>query len=171
MMSGLLQFLSKYWIGMVNKIFKIICVLFKKKKKREKRQGINTLGNLRSHLQLHFQNVTWHSGIWDPVMSGAFWKRHPGCPVRSCSLLPGFKEWAKPPVAAGWVISSWAGTGGIGRAPSPWGKQLHPHCLPHACHLLHMLTNWLSRAVSHVPLGSTIFAFKGERQPVADLII
>lgn len=96
--------------------------------------------------------------MWDPVVSGAFWKQHPGCPVRSCRLLPSFKAWAKPLVAAGWVISSWAGTGCIGRAPSPWGKQFHPPCLPHAGHLLRMLANWISRAV---PLGSTVFAFRG----------
>lgn len=99
--------------------------------------------------------------MWDPVVSGVFWKQHPGCRVRSCSLLPDFKAWAKHLVAAGWVISSWAGMRYIGRAPSPWGKQLHPHCLPHAHHLLHMWANWISRAVSPVPLGSTIFALRG----------
>lgn len=128
LMNGLIQFLSKYWIVTVNKIFKIIWVLFKKINK--KRQGIKTLGSLRSHFQLHFQSVAWHSGMWGPVMSGAFWKWHPGRRVRSCSLLPGFKAQAQPLVAAGWVISSWAGTGCIGRAPSPWAKQLHPCCPP-----------------------------------------
>lgn len=105
--------------------------------------------------------MTWYSGMWDPVVSGPFWKQHPGCPVRSCSLLPGFKAQAKPPVASGWVISSRAGTGCIGRAPFPWGKQLHPCCLPHAHHLLHMLVNWISTAVSPVPLGS----YLGWRRP------
>lgn len=102
--------------------------------------------------------------MWDPVVSGAFWKRHPGRRVRSCSLLPGFKARAKPLVAAGWVISSGAGTGSIGRAPSPWGQRLHPRCLPRARRLLHTLTNWISRAVSPAPLGSTIFTWRG-REP------
>lgn len=118
---------------------------------------MRTLGSLKCHLKLHFQSMTWRSGIWDPVLSGVFWKQHPEQSVRSCSLLPGFKAQAKPFTALGWVISSRTGTGCIGRAPSLWGKPAHPLCLRGACRLLHALANGISRAVSPAPLGSSIF--------------
>lgn len=108
--------------------------------------------------------MTWRSGTWDPVVSGAFWEQHPELSVRSCSLLPGFKAWAKPFPAMGWLISSWTGAGCIGRAPSLQGELIHPCCLRGACHLLRALTNWISRAVSPAPLGSSIFSPR-QREP------
>lgn len=127
----------------MNKFFKIIWVLLKK------RQRIKTLGSIISHFQLHFQSMTQDSGMWDPVVSEAFWKQHPRCQVRSCSLLSGFKVQAKPLVAVGWVIASWAGTGCIGRAPSPWGKQLSLT----ACPMLDISsTHWLIKYLGLSPL-------------------